>query len=452
MISVTTIGNATMVVRDGEVILVTDPWMGEADHAYFGSWNLSHKIPEDIKKDIFSTKYVWFSHGHPDHLNPSSMRKFKDKTILLPDHIGGRIHQDLANMGFTLDILPDRQWVDLSEHVRVFCITTIIQDAILLVDAFGHLFVNCNDAGTRGCTRLIRQMATRYQQSYLLMNMSYGDTDMIHFYDEDGHFIPTVSTDDFLIGDQLSLVAKSLQINHVIPFSTFHQYQREDSMWANQYTAPLADYRNGFHADLEFIPPFATIDCRSGAIDRIDPPPYAVEIQPPEFYGDSWSEVLSKSDKDKLNAYFTRKDGVRQLLSFLNFHVGGQDHFIALDGKQNKGITFEVPRHSLMETIDYEIFDDLLIGNFMKTTLHNMASLYEGDFNFYVTKYGDNGRAQSTAELERYFQAYRRRIGKAYLYELLTNKLETFGKRCLARTRGSSFYATVKRTYYTVVK
>ncbi|WP_089940995.1 hypothetical protein [Candidatus Entotheonella palauensis] len=69
MTSVTTIGNATMVIRDDEVVLVTDPWMGEEDHAYFGSWNLSHKIPESIKKDMFSTKYVWFSHGHPDHLN-----------------------------------------------------------------------------------------------------------------------------------------------------------------------------------------------------------------------------------------------------------------------------------------------------------------------------------------------------------------------------------------------
>jgi hypothetical protein len=32
-----------------------------------------------------------------------------------------------------------------------------------------------------------------------------------------------------------------------------------------------------------------------------------------------------------------------------------------------------------MTAIDYEIFDDLLIGNFMKTTLHKMGSLYDGD-------------------------------------------------------------------------
>ena len=39
-----------------------------------------------------------------------------------------------------------------------------------------------------------------------------------------------------------------------------------------------------------------------------------------------------------------------------------------------------------MTAIDYEIFDDLLIGNFMKTTLHKMGSLYDGDFAFGVTK------------------------------------------------------------------
>ena len=35
-----------------------------------------------------------------------------------------------------------------------------------------------------------------------------------------------------------------------------------------------------------------------------------------------------------------------------------------------KGVTFEVPCGSLITTAKYEIFDDLLIENFMKTTLH----------------------------------------------------------------------------------
>ena len=60
-----------------------------------------------------------------------------------------------------------------------------------------------------------------------------------------------------------------------------------------------------------------------------------------------------------------------------------------------------------MTAVRYEIFDDLLIGNFMKTTLHGgVRSLYP-DFSPYVAKYGDNGRAFSKSELDAYFAAYR---------------------------------------------
>ena len=58
-----------------------------------------------------------------------------------------------------------------------------------------------------------------------------------------------------------------------------------------------------------------------------------------------------------------------------------------------------------MTCMEYEIFDDLLIGNFMKTTLHGVEDLYP-DFSPYVAKYADNGGAKSKAELSRYFLHY----------------------------------------------
>jgi hypothetical protein len=51
------------------------------------------------------------------------------------------------------------------------------------------------------------------------------------------------------------------------------------------------------------------------------------------------------------------------------------------------------------------VFDDLLIGNFMKTTLH-------GDFHFREIKapllFGDNGQAFTHAEVEEYLAHYRK--------------------------------------------
>ena len=59
-----------------------------------------------------------------------------------------------------------------------------------------------------------------------------------------------------------------------------------------------------------------------------------------------------------------------------------------------------------MKAVSNEIFDDLLIGNFMKTTLIDCDSLYP-DFTPYVAKYGDNGMAKSRQELKSYFQYYK---------------------------------------------
>jgi len=169
MQKVATTGNATIIVYDGTPLLATDPWIGDEEPAYFGSWVLSHRIPQNLKDDIAACPYIWFSHGHPDHLNPTSIERFKGKKILLADHVGSRIHRDIAPNGFDVTILPDRKWVTLTDKVKVHCITTRIQDSILLVDVGGRLFINLNDAGARdcldgGCPRLrcIQQQRTEW--------------------------------------------------------------------------------------------------------------------------------------------------------------------------------------------------------------------------------------------------------------------------------------------------
>jgi hypothetical protein len=82
----------------------------------------------------------------------------------------------------------------------------------------------------------------------------------------------------------------------------------------------------------------------------------------------------------------------------VNLRVGGRDHAIPIAARKfGRGVTFEAPRGSLVTALRYEIFDDLLIGNFMKTTLHGrwpQSRLYP-DFTPYVAKYGDNGRART---------------------------------------------------------
>ena len=121
MLGFDTIGNATLIAYDGEPVIATDPWMGEP--AYFGSWGLPFDIPEEQRLAILRSKYVWLSHGHPDHLNPDSLNSFQGQKILLPDHEGNRIRDDLTEQGFDVTVLKSGEWISLSDNIRVYCIS-----------------------------------------------------------------------------------------------------------------------------------------------------------------------------------------------------------------------------------------------------------------------------------------------------------------------------------------
>jgi hypothetical protein len=101
-----------------------------------------------------------------------------------------------------------------------------------------------------------------------------------------------------------------------------------------------------------------------------------------------------------------------------------------------------------MQAVEWEIFDDLLIANFMKTTLHGAwgPDRLHPDFTPYVGKYGDNGRARTREELERYFATYRQRG----LVPSVLDRVEARGKQVLRDwiSPDSKVYRTGKRVYW----
>jgi hypothetical protein len=449
MLGVKTIGNATLIAYDGGPILATDPWFGDEDDAFFGSWRLPHQIPAAEKTDIQKAKYIWFSHGHPDHLNPRSIENFRNSSILLPDHVGGRIKRDLEAEGYNVTVLPDCRWVELSKRIKIFCITDYIQDAILLVAVGGRLFVDMNDCIGNARIRLIRNIVRGFQHSYLL-RLSGSDIDMLNFFDASGNRIAPMSAGP--VGHWLGQYARRIGVKSVVPFSSFHRYQREDSAWANSFRMPLSAYREGFdERSAEFIAPFVWIDCASGETQNLDPPEAPFVLHKPEEFGDSWSDELIADDKRVLDDYFRRKEALYDMLGFITFSVGGKSHTIDLGGPRARGITFAAPRNSLMTAVTHKVFDDLLGGNFMQATLHNVDSLYSPNFNYVVAKYGDNGGAETKAELKAYLAEYRRRCGTVdWLLHHLTRESGALFRRYVSRE--SRFYTLARDVYSRVLR
>ena len=129
-------------------------------------------------------------------------------------------------------------------------------------------------------------------------------------------------------------------------------------------------------------------------------------------FGDNWNDKLDKKQVNECIDYF---HSIKTL--FYNFHsilleVGGEEHKM-LDGERGfTKLKFSVPKNSLLKAVRKEIFDDLLIGNFMKTQIINGQSLYDPDFTLTVAKYSDNGRVKTQDELKKYFNYYNHKRDK----------------------------------------
>ncbi len=406
-----TIGNASLICHDDGPVLVTDPWL--VGGAYFGSWTLSHDVPEQQMEAILGCRYVWLSHGHPDHLSAASLALLKDKHILLPNHFGDRICEGLKRQGFQVEVLVDREWKALSPRLRIMCVPDLNQDAVLLIELNGRLLVNLNDAADHGWDRFVRSVIRQYEGSFLFALSGYGDADMINFFDEDGTRITPIAAERYPVGRTIARQAEHFGVKYFVPFSSMHKYQRADSIWASEYTTTLVDYSRGFDSETcELLPAFIRYDLERDRFEQINPPERMVQPIDPAQFGDHWSEPLERDEVKAVDAYFRAIRHLESVLDFLRIRVGGRDHLIGFHSKRHgRGLTFEVPRASLMTAIRYQVFDDLLIGNFMKTTLHGewgRGMLYP-DFSPYVAKYADNGGAREKNELRAYFSEYARR-------------------------------------------
>jgi len=422
-----TIGNATLICHDRTPVLVTDPWI--IGSAYFGSWKLSHEIPREQMDAITSCKYVWLSHGHPDHMSGESLDRLKGRTILLPDHVGTRIANSLQKEGFNVEILKDRVWTSLSPRIRILCISDYNQDAILLVDVNGALVVDLNDAADRGWRNFVREIINDYKETFLLRLFGYGDSDMINYFDEAGVRIESLAAKKFPVGKSIANAAEAYGVRYVIPFSSMHRYQRADSVWANQYVTPLEAYQVGFTSNrCELLPAFMRYDCLEKTVTEIKPEENPDTTLDSKIFGDDWSETLDEHDFRKIDIYFRSISHIEETFDFINLRVGGKDNRSEFRKRNfQKGITFEVPRNSLMQAIEFEIFDDLLIGNFMKTILEGKwprthTGLYP-DFTPYVGKYADNGRAKTQEELKAYFREYQQRSALDYLRHRIKSRV-----------------------------
>ena len=130
MIGFETIGNATVTVFDDKPLLSTDPWV--YGNPYFGSWGHKYTIPSEQLDNIKNSKFLFLSHGHPDHVDPESFKLFENKTLLVGDHYGDRMYNDLKEK-YNCIKLKSNSWFEISKNIRIKSFADWNQDSSILI-------------------------------------------------------------------------------------------------------------------------------------------------------------------------------------------------------------------------------------------------------------------------------------------------------------------------------
>ena len=270
MIGFETIGNATVTVFDDNPVLTTDPWIN--GNPYFGSWSYAYNIPNEQKKNILSSKYVWLSHGHPDHIDPDSLDLFKDKTFIVADHYGDRIYNDLKSR-FKCIKLKSNEWFNLSKNIRIKSFADWNQDSSLLIEiAKKNILFNLNDGSGLGWSKEIKKIISSYKNKFLLKLINWGDADMINFFNHHNEFILPLAANKKPCGESYSYYMKKWGCNYSIPFSAFHKYTREDSIAMNKFCTPLKEHYKDFNNQVgEMLPAFIIWDGKTETYKEIKP-------------------------------------------------------------------------------------------------------------------------------------------------------------------------------------
>ena len=405
-------GNALLQLFDnGKPVLATDPWLKGT--CYFGSWALDHALTESQIQNVIRSPFIWISHGHPDHLHLDSLQLFpRDKRprILIPDHYASEIREFLEGEGFPVQVLKFKKWTDLTPGLRVMCMENMNQDAMLLIEAGDALVINKNDAPLYGEENFLKNLVSRYSKSYLLALCAM-DADMLNYIDENGNpLLPDVDEAKAAVIRLTSQLSTFLKVKHFCCFSSQHVYIRQDSIWANPYRVTYADMKKYWDSPAILIEPFVTVNLESGAVTANYPSHQTDMSQITDGTGDDdWAQPMSPEDWRQLEAFVRKFKILESEVDFIRFTVAGESRTFEMKTagatpSKPRGVNFIVPRNSLMETVKYGYFDDLLIGNFMKTQLINMK-LYP-KFSPYLAKFGGSAKVYTRLQLMQFFFHY----------------------------------------------
>jgi hypothetical protein len=237
------VGHATLLVRIGNLTILTDPWW--SGPAYRGQW-YPYPLPVPEQFDLRQLDVVYISHGHEDHLHRETLnevlRAAPNVMAVIPQRYDTSMRDYLRRIGFQhIREVPGGTQIDVrrgpdSARLRVF---THMDDSMLSIESGGQVLLNANDALHASRRELIeeycRVLRWRLPRiDYLFCGFGGASyfPNCIHVPGKDDAAVARDREVFFL--RNFALVTERLQPRHAFPFAAHFVLPDERNWWISE--------------------------------------------------------------------------------------------------------------------------------------------------------------------------------------------------------------------------
>jgi len=226
------LNHSSLLADCGEVRVVMDPWLEGS--AFNDGWDLvapSRFAPEDWAR----VTHIWFSHEHPDHFSPKTLRTIPEAsrraiTVLYQVSKDRKIVDFCRKLGFreVRECLPG-EWLTLAPGVSLRCDPFTSGDSWLAIKTPGLTLLNLNDCG----------MTTSSQVSAVQTEVGPVDVLATQFsisaWDGNPEEIERLRAGATKMIERMVTQVTVLKPRWTIPFASFVRFSHEENQFLNAF-------------------------------------------------------------------------------------------------------------------------------------------------------------------------------------------------------------------------
>jgi UDP-MurNAc hydroxylase len=156
--------------------IMCDPWLENT--VFLNGWQLLSPSKHNYS-DFEGIQYLWFSHEHPDHFNPSNLNRIpagvkQNITVLFQHTIDKRVLNYCNKAGFKqiIELMPG-QWLNLGKDLDILCEHFKEGDSWIAFRTAETTILNTNDCGIRNTGEINTLQKKIGKVDVLLTQFSY---------------------------------------------------------------------------------------------------------------------------------------------------------------------------------------------------------------------------------------------------------------------------------------